>query len=129
MDVDARLEAVEEENERLREEVEELRRLYGVSDFVAPIDLRLTGAESCVLGALFRRDHCTKDQIMRAVYSARVDTEPQIKIIDVFVCKIRKKLAPFGITIGTLWGRGYYMATPSKAVLRDMLGLPEREAA
>jgi two-component system cell cycle response regulator CtrA len=35
--------------------------------------------------------------------------EPELKIIDVFVCKIRKKLAAVGLGdfIGTVWGRGY----------------------
>ncbi len=38
--------------------------------------------------------------------------EPDIKIIDVFVCKIRKKLAPAGggeSYIETHWGRGYVL--------------------
>jgi two-component system, cell cycle response regulator CtrA len=35
--------------------------------------------------------------------------EPEVKIIDVFVCKLRKKLARAGADgiIGTIWGRGY----------------------
>jgi two-component system cell cycle response regulator CtrA len=35
--------------------------------------------------------------------------EPEVKIIDVFVCKLRKKLARAGAEgiIGTIWGRGY----------------------
>jgi two-component system cell cycle response regulator CtrA len=35
--------------------------------------------------------------------------EPEVKIVDVFVCKIRKKLAAVGLGdfIGTVWGRGY----------------------
>ena len=35
--------------------------------------------------------------------------EPDAKIIDVFVCKLRKKLAAVGAgqVIGTVWGRGY----------------------
>ena len=35
--------------------------------------------------------------------------EPEMKIIDVFICKLRKKLAEAGApnVIGTVWGRGY----------------------
>jgi two-component system cell cycle response regulator CtrA len=35
--------------------------------------------------------------------------EPDAKIIDVFVCKLRKKLQNAGANniIGTVWGRGY----------------------
>jgi two-component system cell cycle response regulator CtrA len=34
--------------------------------------------------------------------------EPEMKIIDVFICKLRKKLAGAGADglIGTVWGRG-----------------------
>lgn len=44
---------------------------------------------------------------MMAMYSDRVDVEPEIKIVDVFVCKLRKKLKPFGVSIVTVWGHGY----------------------
>jgi two-component system, cell cycle response regulator CtrA len=41
--------------------------------------------------------------------------EPEIKIIDVFICKLRKKLA--GASNGknyieTAWGRGYVLREP-----------------
>jgi two-component system cell cycle response regulator CtrA len=45
--------------------------------------------------------------------------EPELKIIDVFVCKLRKKLAQAtggSHYIETVWGRGY--------VLRDPMPLP-----
>jgi two-component system cell cycle response regulator CtrA len=45
--------------------------------------------------------------------------EPELKIIDVFVCKLRKKLAQAtggSHYIETVWGRGY--------VLRDPVPLP-----
>ena len=38
-----------------------------------------------------------------------------MKIIDVFICKLRKKLAVAGAAdlIGTVWGRGYVLREPS----------------
>ena len=41
--------------------------------------------------------------------------EPEIKIIDVFVCKLRKKLAQAtggNHYIETIWGRGYVLCDP-----------------
>ena len=37
------------------------------------------------------------------------------KIIDVFICKLRKKLAVAGAEnlIGTVWGRGYMIREPA----------------
>jgi len=50
----------------------------------------------------------TREQLMAEAYWLRSDMdEPEIKIIDVLVCKIRRKLAPLGLSIDTVWGRGY----------------------
>jgi two-component system cell cycle response regulator CtrA len=40
--------------------------------------------------------------------------EPELKIIDVFVCKLRKKLAQAGGDhyTETVWGRGYILHEP-----------------
>ncbi len=43
--------------------------------------------------------------------------EPELKIIDVFVCKLRKKLASAtggDNYIETVWGRGYVLRDPVK---------------
>jgi DNA-binding winged helix-turn-helix (wHTH) protein len=43
--------------------------------------------------------------------------EPEIKIIDVFICKLRKKLAIASSGkdyIETVWGRGYVLREPSE---------------
>jgi two-component system cell cycle response regulator CtrA len=44
--------------------------------------------------------------------------EPELKIIDVFICKLRKKLtiATGGSSyIETVWGRGYVLRDPNPA--------------
>jgi two-component system cell cycle response regulator CtrA len=44
--------------------------------------------------------------------------EPELKIIDVFVCKLRKKLAQAAggeNYIETVWGRGYVLRDPPGA--------------
>jgi two-component system cell cycle response regulator CtrA len=46
--------------------------------------------------------------------------EPEVKIIDVFVCKLRKKLANAsgGLDyIETVWGRGYALREPIKRAI------------
>jgi hypothetical protein len=43
--------------------------------------------------------------------------EPELKIIDVFICKLRKKLANASNgknTIETVWGRGYVLREPTE---------------
>lgn len=71
----------------------------------------LTVNEGRILDCLLRSKGrvVTREAIMNAVYFDRPHEEPDIKIIDIFICKARKKLqeatAPFWIE--THWGRGY----------------------
>ena len=57
--------------------------------------------------ALRRNVVLTKEAILSHLYGGM--DEPEIKIIDVFVCKIRSKLAKAGLPnlVSTVWGRGY----------------------
>lgn len=56
----------------------------------------------------------SKDTLLDMLYQLRPseDEIPEVKIVDVFICKLRKKVAPMGINVATAWGRGYYMAEP-----------------
>ena len=52
----------------------------------------------------------TKEMFLNHMYGGM--DEPEVKIIDVFICKLRKKLAAFsegGHRIETVWGRGYIL--------------------
>ena len=55
----------------------------------------------------------TKEAFLNHLYGGM--DEPEMKIIDVFICKLRKKLAQAGADnlIGTVWGRGYMMRDSS----------------
>ena len=69
----------------------------------------LTAKEFAILELLVLRRNMimTKEAILAQLYGGM--DEPEIKIIDVFVCKIRNKLAKAGLpnVISTVWGRGY----------------------
>ncbi|KAF8818400.1 response regulator transcription factor CtrA [Rickettsia endosymbiont of Cardiosporidium cionae] len=76
----------------------------------------LTNKEYAILELLAMRKGTvlTKEMFLHHLYSS-VD-EPEIKIIDVFICKLRKKLAKAsgGINyIETVWGRGYMLKDPA----------------
>ncbi|MFT8368472.1 response regulator transcription factor [Acetobacter papayae] len=76
--------------------------------------LHLTGKEFAVLELLVLRKGIaqTKETFLNHLYGGR--DEPDIKIIDVFVCKLRKKLERVGIRnlISTVWGKGYILHEP-----------------
>lgn len=84
----------------------------------------LTGKESAVVRHLYARGGMvsTKPQIMHAVYGLHADDEPEIKIVDVFVCKIRKKLTEDAIV--TEWGHGYRMSGAFMADVKELLAQP-----
>lgn len=51
-----------------------------------------------------------REQLFDWLYQLRPNEVPEIKILDVLICKIRKKVEPLGLRIDTLWGRGYGLA-------------------
>ncbi len=50
----------------------------------------------------------------RNIYSGRSE-EPGIKIVDVFICKLRRKIKPFGVSINTIWGQGWALERKAAA--------------
>jgi len=80
----------------------------------------LTSKEYQMLELLsLRKGHTlTKDMFLNHLYGGL--HEPELKIIDVFICKLRKKLASAGSGkhhIETVWGRGYVLRDPEEPAL------------
>jgi len=78
--------------------------------------VHLTGEEHQILELLSLRKgtSVTKEMFLTNLYGGM--DEPEIKIIDVFICKLRKKLANTSggkNYIETIWGRGYVMRPPT----------------
>ena len=76
---------------------------------------RLTIQEFEVFAYLLGRAGRTasKEMILGHLYQLRTGgDEPEIKIVDVYVCKLRAKLKSIGLEIGTSWGRGYWLQEP-----------------
>jgi two-component system cell cycle response regulator CtrA len=108
------------ENEALRYRVQVLEEEFGVSAaYLLPLDL--TRSEATVLGVLMKNRTVRKSGFMIALYGDRIGDPPDIKIIDVVVCKTRKKLAQHGIEIKTVWGIGYEMPEESKVRARELI--------
>lgn len=77
--------------------------------------IRLTGKEYQIFELLSLRKGTTmtKEMFLNHLYGGM--DEPELKIIDVFVCKLRKKLAEATgghNYIETVWGRGYVLREP-----------------
>lgn len=89
-----------------------------------PAEWRLTSSEARVILCLARRPQASKSQLMMALYAGRIDDEPDVEIVDVFIHKVRKKLQAFGVSIQTHWGQGYFLDDSSRSIVRNALGLP-----
>jgi len=77
--------------------------------------VHLTGKEYAMLELLSLRKGTTltKEMFLNHLYGGM--DEPELKIIDVFICKLRKKLAMAcegDNYIETVWGRGYVLRDP-----------------
>lgn len=85
-----------------------------------PVDL--TRHELSLLSTLVeRRDRVvTKEALLVAMYNGR--DEPEVKIVDVFVCKIRRKFDQIypglGRVVKTVWGMGYQY-DPQRALAQE----------
>jgi two-component system cell cycle response regulator CtrA len=99
----------------------------GVGDLIVNLDsksvelhgdrLHVTGKEYQILEllALRKGSTLTKEMFLNHLYGGM--DEPEAKIIDVFICKLRKKLsdASGGLDyIETVWGRGYALREPTE---------------
>ncbi|MCH8685895.1 response regulator transcription factor CtrA [Pedomonas mirosovicensis] len=87
--------------------------------------VHLTGKEYAMLELLSLRKGTTltKEMFLNHLYGGM--DEPELKIIDVFICKLRKKLAAAcegENYIETVWGRGYVLRDP------DAEAIPPRAA-
>ncbi len=81
--------------------------------------VHLTGKEYQMLELLSLRKGTTltKEMFLNHLYGGM--DEPELKIIDVFICKLRKKLANAtdgNHYIETVWGRGYVLRNPAEEI-------------
>jgi len=93
---------------------------------VGGLPVHLTGKEYQILELLSLRKGTTltKEMFLNHLYGGM--DEPELKIIDVFICKLRKKLseATGGDNhIETVWGRGYVLRDPEKVRQAERLAV------
>lgn len=123
MDHQARIEVLDQELAAAHVRIRELEDALGVN-YPAPLSFGLTPKQARVLGVLMKRNVATKETIVAALYGhISCDREiPGQKIVDVFICHMRKKLATFGIQIKTVWGDGYALSNGDKEKINHIVG-------
>lgn len=94
----ARIDKLEDRIAELEDEL-----MAPLPDFLCGL---LTGTEARVARVIASRQRARKEAIL-AIAWGRNSEDIDPKIVDVIVCRLRKKLAPFGIKIQTIVGVGY----------------------
>lgn len=99
--------------DQLLEERREWNRANGHGEVLLPPEWRLTPMEHRLVSALLLgqpKRPLAKEYLHRAL-SGCDEPDTELKIVDVAVCKVRKKLVAFfgeAQTIDTVWAQGYY---------------------
>lgn len=123
MDYEARLKLLNEENDALREENLRLKKELGIAATLPVLFNDLTGAEGTMLSVLMANKAPRRSTFMAAIYGNKLhdDEVAEVKIIDVFMCKLRKKIEKYGVEIKTIWGGGYYLSPEHKEILKKII--------
>ena len=114
--------SVPEQLRELRERVAELECFLGLGG-EEPLMLRvhLSPQEQALLRMLLRRAPRTlsKEQAYTSLYGMRPEADqPAIKLIDIYICKLRARLRPQDVAIGTAWGLGWYLTPEAVGKIR-----------
>lgn len=107
---------VEELEERIRQLTGELH----ATEYVAPHELGLSMTQTRMLGLMLRHDRVVSgDTLFEATRNHMTrKTEPDQKLMQVQIWKLREKLEPFGLTIETIFGFGWRLSAESRAKLQ-----------
>lgn len=113
-EVDHRLRA---QSTRIASEADDVVALFVALSRARKECVTLTTTEVDLLCAL-RPRFKSKDSLFDLVWLSK-NLTVELKIVDVYICKIRKKIAPLGLHIETIWGQGY--AFPDRDRLFKMI--------
>lgn len=103
---------LERENERLRRVVAELKEALAPA-YPLPREWKLTNTEEKIVRLCIARERATYGAILTLLYTGKKPRKEYI--IWVWVCKIRKKLRPFGIELESVSGRGISLPASVRA--------------
>lgn len=112
--------ALMEENATLKEALRQMRDFL-IPQAIIPFSWRLTGRERDVLLALRKASPNVlhRERMLITLYGILEADMPDQKILDVWICKLRRKLmlSQTRVTIETVWGRGWRIDSENLARL------------
>jgi DNA-binding response OmpR family regulator len=113
----------------------EVRRTPVVDDDIVRLNVvrlfKVTQQQASLLLVLIKRREVTRKMLHAVIEGRRPHpkVETDQKIVDVVICKLRKKLEPFDLRISTVWSCGYLMSPEDRAralaLLREFMDAPD----
>jgi hypothetical protein len=85
---------------------------------------KLTHLQACFLSVLMRRNEVGKEALHNIIENCRGPSqkaETDVKMVDVVLCHLRKRVKPFGLVVKTLHSSGYYMVPEMRKMAQDIL--------
>lgn len=115
-----RIEYLEAENASLRD----LMRIDPSTAFIrqAKDSLRVMPQVAHLLWVLWDCKPKTREQIYHAIWGHLL-SPPEIKTIDVQMCRLRAAVAYFDAKIGTVWGSGFHLSHEDRAKIAAATGI------
>jgi two-component system cell cycle response regulator CtrA len=111
------IETVDKKVAALETRIAELEDALGAGiNFIT--EFPLSPIEADVLALLYKRAFASREQIATRMKNG---CERGDKDIDVYICRLRKKLSPHNIKIETRWGEGFYITREMKERLRKFI--------
>jgi len=118
---------IEDEMQSLRDRIEELEELLGIGEedtnLIRVAIPDITPTEAQIVGFLRRRRGIiSKEAIYAAIWAGRCEhKQPESRVIDTAIGRIRRKLEPLWIKIETVHGSGHCMDESSRARLTSLM--------
>ena len=116
----AAAEIIRAQRERIEELEEELLALRQIDDATIAVlrhAYRLTPSEAAIVARIHKGRGKT---VSRGLVYDALNTDAEIKIVDVLMCKCRRKL-PQSAWIVTDWAVGYHLAPEAVAAIDDLI--------
>ncbi len=114
-----RLAQLSDELDGLRAENARLREVAAPTSLIELEGIHLPKAQRTLLTLLLERNTLTRDAAHFALYQD-ADDAPDLRIIDVFLVKLRRSLAPLKVKISTRWGIGWFLTPEAKRAITTL---------
>lgn len=115
------------EKEVLVETVRQLRDILRPTDGF-PLAWGLTPAETRILALLARRGEATTRNLLAVATTFENFAPDDDNVVRVHILRLRRKVKPFGVSIATRFGHGYYLDGEAREIVqRAFRAAPDAE--